>query len=333
MLRKRAWHDQKLTIKRTQFMAGSEVKADLWVTEYITPWDMYVHGVTKILAYKKTAFQDMYIVETGVYGKGLVLDGKWQSCTGEEFIYHEPLVHPAMIAHGAPKNVLILGGGEGATAREVLRWKTVEKVMMVDIDGEVVDACKEHLPEMHENAFADPRLEVVIADALEILDTTSEQWDIIISDLSDPIEEGPSFALFTKEYYEKLAKVLAPGGFVVVQSGPIAPAGLTLHARLANTLKAVFPHTHSYITYTATYGSPWSYVLASQEAIATRPDPVTVDQILATQTTGGLKMFDGITMLGIFQTPAHLRKAIAENTEVYTTSAPPKFFGKGALSS
>ena len=133
-------------------MPGAEVRADVWISEYITPWDIYQHGVNRILASKRTNFQEMQIVETGAYGKALVLDGKWQSCTGDEFLYHEPLVHPAMIAHGNPKRVLILGGGEGATAREVLRWKCVERAVMVDIDGEVVAACREHLPEMHQGA-------------------------------------------------------------------------------------------------------------------------------------------------------------------------------------
>ena len=310
-------------------MAGSEVKADLWVTEYITPWDMYVHGVTKILAFKKTKFQEMYVVETGAYGKALVLDGKWQSCTGDEFLYHEPLVHPAMIAQQGPKKVLVLGGGEGATIREVLRWNTVEKVVMVDIDGDVVEACKEHLPEMHQNAFDDPRAEVIIADALNLLDTTEEQWDIIISDLSDPIEEGPSFQLFTKEYYQKLRRVLAPGGLVVIQAGPVAPANLTLHARLVNTLKAVFPNVHSYCSHTSTYGSPWGFAIASEKTIVTQPNPEEIDRLLAEKTRGGLKLIDGITLLGMLQTPAHIRRAIAENTEVYTITAPPKFFGKG----
>jgi spermidine synthase len=121
-------------------MAGTELKADMWVSEYITPWDIYVHGVNRILAYQKTAYQEMYIVESGAYGKALVLDGKWQSCTGDEFLYHEALVHPGMIAHHSPQKILILGGGEGATIREVLRWQSVTRVMMVDIDGEVVEA-------------------------------------------------------------------------------------------------------------------------------------------------------------------------------------------------
>ncbi|HAG82148.1 MAG TPA: polyamine aminopropyltransferase [Cyanobacteria bacterium UBA12227] len=312
-------------------MAGSQVGADLWISEYVTPWDIYVHGITKVLAYKKTAYQDMYIVETGVYGKGLVLDGKWQSCTGDEFIYHEALVHPAMICHTNPRNVLVLGGGEGATVREILRWKTVEQAMMVDIDGEVVEACREHLPEMHQNAFDDSRTNLVIADALEVLDQTDQQWDIVISDLSDPIEEGPSFQLFTKEYFEKVQRVLAPGGYFVIQAGPVAPAELRLHARLVNTLKAVFPNVHSYSAPTPTYGSPWGFAIGSTEAIATQPDPATIDQLLQEKTTGGLRLLDGITLLGLFQTPTYIRQAIAAETQIYTLNEPPKFFGKGTL--
>jgi spermidine synthase len=310
-------------------MAGSEVKADLWVTEYITPWDMYVHGVTKILDYKKTAYQEMYVVETGCYGKGLVLDGKWQSCTGDEFLYHEPLVHPAMIAHQNPKSALILGGGEGATIREVLRWKTIEKVMMVDIDGEVVEACKKYLPEMHQNAFDDPRVELVIGDALNVLETTSDKWDIIISDLSDPIEEGPSFQLFTQEYFQKLKRVLAPGGYVVIQAGPVAPAEIRLHARLVNTLKTVFSNVHSYSSFISTYGSPWGFAIASEETLNTQPDPATTDQLLAEKTTGGFQMMDGISLLGMLQTLGHIRVAIQTHTDIFTMKEPPKFFGKG----
>ena len=310
-------------------MAGSELKADLWVTEYITPWDIYVHGVTTVFAYKKTPFQEMYIVESGAYGKGLVLDGKWQSSTVDEFLYHEALVHPAMIAHQAPKKVLVLGGGEGATIREVLRWKTVEKVKMVDIDGEVVAACQEHLPEMHQGAFDDPRTELVIGDALEVLDNTEEQWDVVISDLSDPIEEGPSFKLFTKEFYEKVDRVLAPNGKFVLQAGPVVPPYIATHGRLVNTLNTVFKHNVSYTTFVPTYGEPWSLTLSSHTPLDTRPEPAATDQLLAEKTTGELGLIDGMTLLGLLQTPTYIRRAIAQYQEIFTLSEPPKFFGKG----
>jgi spermidine synthase len=312
-------------------MAGSQVEADLWINEYISPWDIYSHGITQILAYKKTQYQEMYVVESGEYGKALVLDGKWQSCTGDEFIYHETLVHPALIAHKNPKSVLILGGGEGATIREVLRWKTIERVMMIDIDGEVVQACKDFLPEMHQNAFDDPRVELVIADALEVLDTTTDKWDIIISDLCDPIEEGPSYPLFTQEYFQKLQRVLAPNGYVVVQSGPIAPPKVMYHARLVNTLKSVFPHVQSMYSPSASYGSPWGFALCSNENFSTMPDPQSVDLLLQEKTTGGFRLIDGISLLGAMQTPLYVRSAFSEYPQVYTLKEPPKFFGKGVV--
>ena len=99
-------------------MAGSPINADLWLSDYLTPWDLYAHGITRILTYKQTPYQQMYVVETNTYGKALVLDGKLQSTTGDEFLYHEPLVHPAMIYHREPRTVLILGGG--ATARAAI---------------------------------------------------------------------------------------------------------------------------------------------------------------------------------------------------------------------
>ena len=270
----------------------------------------------------------MYIVQSGAYGKGLILDGKWQSSTVDEFLYHEALVHPAMIMHQAPKKVLVLGGGEGATIREVLRWQSVEKVKMVDIDGDVVEACQKYLPEMHQGAFSDSRTELVIGDALEVLDNSEEQWDVVISDLSDPIEEGPSFKLFTKEFYERVDRVLAPNGKFVLQAGPVAAPYIATHARLVNTLKTVFEENVSYTTFVPTYGEPWSLTVSSHTPINTRPEPTDIDQLLQEQITAELSLIDGITLLGLLQTPAYIRRAIAQHQEIFTLSEPPKFLAK-----
>ncbi len=312
-------------------MAGATLNADVWISEYVTPWDIYLHGVVRILAAAETPYQNMQIVESGTYGKALVLDGKWQSCTGDEFLYHEPLVQLPSVMHGAPKRVLVLGGGEGATVREVLRWRSVERVTMVDLDGAVVEACRAHLPEMHQGAFDDPRTEVVIGDALDYLDDAAPEWDLVISDLSDPIEDGPSFKLFTKEYFERVRSALAPGGVFVLQSGPVSPEGLTRHARLRTTVEAVYPHAASYSSFTPTYASPWSFIVAREAPIDTRPSPEAIDRLLADQTSGGMRMFDGEAMLGMLQLPAHLRRAIADETMVYTEADPPRFFGQGAV--
>jgi len=145
----------------------------------------------------------------------------------------------------------------------------------------------------------------------------------------DPIEEGPSFPLFTKEYFAKLQRVLAGGGFVVVQSGPVSPPSVKYHARLVNTLKAVFPFVHSYCAPTPSYGSPWGFTLCGNQAFSTHPQPQTVDLLLGEKTTGGLRLIDGQTLLGMLQTPLYIRQAIADNAEIYTLAAPPKFFGQG----
>jgi spermidine synthase len=312
-------------------MSGAHVEADLWLSEYHTPWDIYAHGLKRVLAYRQTPFQEMYVVETGAYGKGLVLDGKWQSTTGDEFLYHEPLVHPACCFQGGPRQVLILGGGEGATVREALRWNTVEKVVMVDIDGDMVEACKEYLPEMHQGVFDDPRMELVIGDALDFLDQTTTAWDVVISDLTDPIEEGPAFPLFTQEHFQQVQKVLAPGGFYIIQGGSLVPPELSIHARTVNTLKTVFSQVHPAFCYAPTYGVSLGLIISSMQPFNTRPDPDQIDRLLAEKTTGGFRMFDGTAFLGMLQLPLYIREAIAQETEIYTLKSPPKPIGKGSV--
>ena len=191
-------------------MQATHPSSTLWLTEYNTPHDAYCHGIVEVLYQKKTKFQEMLVVRSGAYGKALILDGCWQSSTGDEFMYHEVLVHPACVLNGAPEKVLIMGGGEGAALREVLKWKSVRQATMVDLDGEVVEACRQYLPEMHQGAFDDPRTEIFIEDADRFLDRTDRRWDVIISDLTDPLEDGPSHKLFTQEFFKKCRRAMAP---------------------------------------------------------------------------------------------------------------------------
>lgn len=315
-------------------MIANSDRTDVWIHEYLTPWDIYAHGVKEILVKKKTKYQEMCIFDSGIYGKILMLDGDCQSCTSDEFMYHEPLVHPGMIFHGSPRKVLILGGGEGATAREVLRWRTVEEVLMVELDGELLAACQEHLPEMHQNVFDDPRLRVVIADALTVLDSIQDDdWDVVISDLASPMESGPALKLFTKEYFEKIHQILSPQGFLAVQAGPISPPLLQYHTRLVRTLQTVFPHCQSYCSQIPSYTMPWGFVLCSEQKINNRPNPDTIDLLLKEKTKGGFKMLDGSALLGLLQLPLYVRQAIAEETQVYTLAKPPDVFSNnGCLS-
>ena len=139
----------------------------------------------------KSQYQDIKIIESPALGKSLVLDSKIQSSTVDEFIYHESLVHPSMILFdGIVKNVFIGGGGEYATARELLKYPSIKQVIMCDLDKQVVDACKTHLVEMSKDCWKDNRLKCVYGDARQYLLNTKEKFDIIIMDIADPIEAG-----------------------------------------------------------------------------------------------------------------------------------------------
>lgn len=309
-------------------MPGTELGAHFWVSEYLTPHDVYCHGVSRVHAFEQTDYQEMAIVESATYGKALVLDGKWQSSVGDEYLYHEPLVHVPSIYHGAPKRVLILGGAEGATLREVLKWKTVERAVMVDLDAQVVDACRTHLPEMHQQSFDDPRAEVVIGDAEQYLANTKERWDVILSDLTDPLEHGPAFRLFTLEYFSQCRAALADGGTFVVQAGSLAPAEIDLHAGVSRTVGDAFPHAASYQSFIPTFGSPHGFVLGSMTPITVPPDMEAVDRRIEAHLDGPLRMFDGQSLAGMMLLPKDVRRQLASRHEPYTLNEPARHFGR-----
>jgi spermidine synthase len=309
-------------------MPGATLAADLWISEYLTPCDVWQHGVTKLLAARQTPFQEMQVVESGPYGKALVLDGKWQTCTGDEFLYHEPIAHGPCVIHGRPERVLIAGGADGGVLREVLKWKSVREAVVADIDGDVVAACRELLPEIHQGAFDDPRSRIVIGDAYELIGSSPGTWDVIIADLTDPIEEGPAYKLFTQEFFRLCKAALRPGGVFVNQGGSMSPPLAHLLVRVWKTIASVFAETAVLTANVPTYGSAWGLVLASDQPFARQPDPATINALLADRVTGPLRMFDGEALLGALQSPKYLRDRFTAETTVYTLSAPPKFFGR-----
>lgn len=304
-------------------MAGESLSPVTWIGENLTPDDVWNHRVRKVLAHCQTPFQEMHVVESGTYGKALVLDGKWQTCTGDEFLYHEPLVHVPCVFHGAPRRVLIAGGADGGTAREVLKWASVEQVVVADIDGDAVAACREWLPEIHQGAFDDPRVTLHIGDAYDYISDTRD-WDVVIADLTDPIEEGPAFKLFTQEFFTLCDRALAPGGVFINQAGSLSPPLVTPFARTMKTIGSVFPHTAIVQAPVPTYGSPWGFVLARHTPLSTHPDPAETDRLLATQVRGMLRMFDGHALLGLLNPPRFVRDHVAAETQIYSLAKPPQ---------
>jgi len=172
----------------------------LWYSETFTDKLRFVYLVNEVIYIGKTKYQKVEILDVAYYGKTLFLDEKIQSSAFDEFIFHEAITHPALITHPNPKKVLIIGGGEGATLREVLKHSTVEGAWMVDIDGELVTLCKKYMPEWSSGAFGDKRATLIIQDARKFVMEREENFDVVISDLTEPLEGGPSLYLFTKSF-------------------------------------------------------------------------------------------------------------------------------------
>jgi spermidine synthase len=294
----------------------------IWFFDRYTPAEVHAHRVGAVIARARTAFQDVVIQDLEHLGRCLIVDGKIQSAALDEHIYHELLIHPAMLAHPAPRRVLVCGGGEGAPLREILRHPTIESVTMVDLDAELVALCRRHLPSWHAGAFDDPRVRVLHEDARKFVEETSDRFDVIVNDITDPIEGGPSKLLFTREYYAAVARVLEPGGVFVTQAiGVHYDAGDRLHAAIHHTLHRVFAHVRSYAEYVLSFDYPWAFAAGSREPVWETLSPAEVDRRLRERGIS-LRFYDGETHVRVMSLPRPLRRLIAEETTVISDAEP-----------
>ncbi len=206
--------------------------------------------VSETLYSGKTKFQQVDIFKNPHYNTVLALDGVIQTTVKDEFFYHEMLAHCPLIANKKAESVLIIGGGDGGILREVLRYKSVKKAVMVEIDGDVVELCKKYMPSLSEGAYEDERASLLIQDGIEYVKTTDEKFDVIIVDSTDPIGVGE--VLFTNEFYSHCKRILNEGGVVSTQSGvPFYQTDEMLDIK--QRLKKSFDYVDFYIVPVPTY--------------------------------------------------------------------------------
>uniref|UniRef100_A0A7C9CR61 thermospermine synthase n=1 Tax=Opuntia streptacantha TaxID=393608 RepID=A0A7C9CR61_OPUST len=301
-----------------------------WYEEEIEDNLRWSFALNSILHTGATQYQDIQLLDTKPFGKALVIDGKLQSAELDEFIYHECLVHPPLLHHPNPKNIFIMGGGEGSTAREILRHNTVANLVMCDIDEEVVDFCKSYLV-VNRQAFCDPRLELVINDARAELLSRVEKYDVIVGDLADPIEGGPCYQLYTKSFYEGIVKPrLTTNGVFVTQAGP---AGIFSHTEvfscIHNTLKQVFKYVVPYSAHIPSYADTWGWVMASDSPLSLNAEEF--DLRIKQRMTGENRFLDGTTFQSASTLSKAVRKSLDNETHVYTEGAARFIYGHGKL--
>lgn len=220
--------------------------------------------VEEVLYRSKTGHQDLVIFRNSEFGRVMALDGVVQTTEGDEFIYHEMLAHVPILAHGKAERILIVGGGDGGMLREVLRHRTVRHVTQVEIDAEVIETCKRYLPNHSQGAFDDSRAEIVIDDGLRYVRDSSDVFDVIISDSTDPI--GPGEALYTSDFYDGCRGRLRPGGVLVAQNGNLFTQPDEIRTTAAR-LSLLFADTAFYIATIPTYiGGPMAFAWATDDA-------------------------------------------------------------------
>lgn len=281
----------------------------MWFIEYQTPHSAHMHGIRSVLYSGKSRMQRIDIVESCEYGKMLILDGKVQSTTRDEYFYHEALVHPAMIAHPRPEEVLIIGGGEGGTLREVLRHPTVRRAVMVDIDVEVIKSTGRYMPELSGGAFDDERSEVVVGDGRRFVEGCRGEFDVVILDVTDPLEGGPAQLLYTKEFYESVRRILSGDGIVVTQATSVYYSSRCF-STIYRTVESAFGRAGGYQAWIPAYDSMWGFVYGTNG-----PDPAAlsegeVEGRLAERGLRGLRFYDGATHKALFALSKELRGAI-----------------------
>jgi len=293
-----------------------------WFDEPLTAAHVLRHRQDRVLLRRRTRHQEVLLFENPAFGKVLVLDGDVQSSERDEFVYHETLVHPAMLCHAAPRRVLILGGGEGGTLREVLRHPTVERAVMVDIDGELVALAREHLPEWHQGSFDDPRAEVVVADARAWLEATDARFDVVIGDLTDPVgRDSPARRLYTREFYALLGDRLEPGGVLGMQASMILLDRHQAHPIVRRTVAAAFRAVRSYVDVVPGFFVPFGFLLAAQD--------VDLDALTAPLLDGrirgrglALRHLTAPFLLSRFALPRELARALDAEHRVATDARP-----------
>lgn len=300
-----------MTAPETEHRQG--LSSRRWRSFPVGPGQRAAWAYTRVVVSRRTRFQRVEILDTLAFGRALFLDGLPQSAAADEFIYHEALVHPALVCHPRPRVVFVGGGADGGALREVLRHPTVGRIWLVDIDEELVRLCQEHLPYAPPDLFTDPRVTLTFGDAYEaLMGAGPGAFDVVILDLTDP-GTALSRRLYTPGFFRAVAERLRPPGILVLQAGSLRLTNLGAHLEVVAALRGAFRVVRSYWADVPFFGEVWSFALAADGLDPRSLPPEEVDRRLRERGISGLRFYDGETHTQLFALPKYVRAALGES--------------------
>ncbi len=257
----------------------------------------YGYAIKAELAHVKSDFQDIKVVDSLAYGKILLIDDVVMITAQDEFVYREMITHVPLCNHASPRDVLVIGGGDGGVVREVVRYSEINTVTLCEIDGAVIEVCRQHFPELT-GGLQDKRVKIEIADGLKFLaDSAPDRYDVVIVDATDPI--GPGRCLYTPEFYRSVARALRDGGVMAAHTE--SPWGQSeMLCRIDGNIKTAFEHVRPYLGTVPTYPRGlWSWTLAANRAL----DPASFVQARFQAVAPPLRYLTAELMVSAFHLP------------------------------
>ncbi|MCL2220240.1 MAG: polyamine aminopropyltransferase [Chitinispirillia bacterium] len=284
--------------------------------EALNPDFGYFYTVRKTLRKASTKYQKIELIDTDEFGTVLLLDDITQTAEKNDFMYHEPMVHPALCSHPKPQSVLVVGGGDGGIIREVLKYSTVKRVELAELDEGVVRFSRKYLGSVNGDCFEDPRVNVNITDGRKYTEEHPGEFDVVIMDMTDPF--GPSELLYTREFYRLARRSMRDraGIFVMHTESPVArPAAF---ACIQKTLSSVFKCVNPHYMYIQMYAVLWSVTAASDMVDLSALKPAAVDKKLAKYGIRGLKMYNGATQAAMLTPYPYISEILSGPARVIT---------------
>lgn len=276
---------------------------DLWYTEKQKDQFGITIKVKETLFHDVSEFQTVDVLDTEFFGKMLILDGLMMTTERDEFFYHEMISHVPMNSHKNPKSVLVIGGGDGGTVREVLKHPSVERVVLCEIDGMVIDACRKFIPSIA-GKLDDPRVDIQVRDGVAYMAEQKNEFDVILIDSTDPM--GPGEGLFTEEFYTNVKEALKEGGIMAAQSE--SPIANEREMRLMYALlHKVFPVVSTFVSPITTYpGGYWSWAFCSKDV---KPLDYVNDAVIE-QLTPDCKLYNKDIHRAVFALPNFVKEYV-----------------------